>query len=371
MGWNTRLHPITNPQPGANVGVRCGDGGLIAFDFDDDETALAISEVFPESPVNKVGQRAWTSFYRADSDTPSEDFYDTNGKKVLQILSSGRQTVIPPSIHPDTKQPYRWRNGHSLYDTALHDLPSLPRDYRERILKLGYAPQKRVTEPVEVVDPETGEIASGGFEDTPHSELNNVAIKNLALWVPQLNIYKLRRRSGRIPSYEGVAQWRDSTTGKKLEERALNLRVSGIAIGDGRGYSPLDLVMAARSCSLSEAFEWLEQRVMPKRAEVEIDLEKIIETQDAPSIAPEGDTKSTNANDSDDAWVGKEWEDGDPAPAPLPMLIPYFVPLEPYLGYLWDLQNVPVEHDGGYRRVGRIVCRSESHRARSRLSGGA
>ena len=33
--------------------------------------------------------------------------------------------------------------------------------------------------------------------------------------------------------------------------------------------------------------------------------------------------------------MGKEWEDGDPIPAPLPMLIPYFIPMEPYLGYLW------------------------------------
>ena len=36
--------------------------------------------------------------------------------------------------------------------------------------------------------------------------------------------------------------------------------------GDSRGYSPLDLVMAARSCSLSEAFEWLEQRVWRPRS---------------------------------------------------------------------------------------------------------
>jgi hypothetical protein len=69
--------------------------------------------------------------------------------------------------------------------------------------------------------------------------------------VPQLNIYKLRRR-GQTPSYEGVAQWRQSTTGRPLEERALNLKISGVGIkdfGDGRGYSPLDLVVAARASS--------------------------------------------------------------------------------------------------------------------------
>ena len=57
--------------------------------------------------------------------------------------------------------------------------------------------------------------------------------------------------------------------------------------GDSRGYSPLDLVMAARSCSLSEAFEWLEQRVSPKKAEIEVDWDKIAKADDAPPVTPD------------------------------------------------------------------------------------
>ena len=49
------------PQPGAGIGVRTGNG-LVAFDYDDDEAALSISPHFPESPVNKAGQTAWTGF---------------------------------------------------------------------------------------------------------------------------------------------------------------------------------------------------------------------------------------------------------------------------------------------------------------------
>ena len=73
-GWSERASPVLTPQPNANIGVRCG-GGLVAFDFDDEEAALAISEAFESSPVNKAGQRAWTPFYRADFDVPSEDFF--------------------------------------------------------------------------------------------------------------------------------------------------------------------------------------------------------------------------------------------------------------------------------------------------------
>ena len=45
---------------------------------------------------------------------------------------------MPPSIHPDTQEPYRYVNGRSLQDISPSELPPLPRDYRERILALGY-----------------------------------------------------------------------------------------------------------------------------------------------------------------------------------------------------------------------------------------
>ena len=51
------------------------DTGLVALDYDDDEAALSISPHFPESPVNKAGQTAWTGFYRADFPVPSENVY--------------------------------------------------------------------------------------------------------------------------------------------------------------------------------------------------------------------------------------------------------------------------------------------------------
>ena len=84
MGWSKRAEPIMTPQPGAGIGVRCGSG-LVALDYDDDEAALSISPHFPESPVNKAGQKAWTGFYSADFPVPSENVYDGNGRQVMQI----------------------------------------------------------------------------------------------------------------------------------------------------------------------------------------------------------------------------------------------------------------------------------------------
>jgi len=118
-----------------------------------------------------------------------------------------------------------------------------------------------------------------------------------------LGIHKLHRQCGRYPSYRGVAQWRQSTTGKALEERDTNLSICGSGIrdfGDDRGYSPLDLVMAARSSTLAEAFCWLEEKLLPQKPDIEIDLDKIIEAQDAPKTAPddEGSTSETSAENN-------------------------------------------------------------------------
>jgi hypothetical protein len=339
--WNNRPDPIRAPQPGANIGVRCG-GGLVAFDYDDEDAALTISEAFEPSPVNKAGKRAWTPFYRADFEVLSEDFFDAEGRKVLQILSAGRQTVIPPSIHPDTKEPYRWTNGHSLYDTPLSELPLLPKDYRERIERLGYTSKKsKPTE--ETIDPETGEIKDVAADDW--RALNNAALKNLAAWVPNLNLYKCRRRVGRYPNYEAVANWRESTTGKTLEERTPNLKISSTGIkdfGNDQGYTAIDLVMAARGIGAGEAFTWLEERLRPKQPDIEIDLEKIKQAQDAPPLAPEGVAEGGTGSDDyeemekDLEVVGRPWFVNEELPEPKPMMVPYFVPshTEPCIGYV-------------------------------------
>jgi hypothetical protein len=188
--WSNRPEPIMTPQADAGIGVRCGDNGLVAFDYDAEDAALVISEAFA-CPVNKAGERGWTAFFRADFAVSSEDFHDKDGVLALQVLSSGKQTVIPPSIHPDTKQSYRWTNGKTLYDTKVDELPPLPRDYRERILALGYLASNPKKDRV------TPDTVSTVDADSTLAELNALALKNLAQWVPALGLYNCKRRMGR------------------------------------------------------------------------------------------------------------------------------------------------------------------------------
>jgi Bifunctional DNA primase/polymerase, N-terminal len=165
-GWSERPEPLTTPQPNAGIGVRMGKG-IVALDYDNEEAALRVSEVMGGSPVNKAGETAWTEFYRTNTSVPSEDFVDENGELMLQVLSDGRQTVIPPTIHPDNGQPYRWTNGHSLYDTSPEQLPELPADYRERIMALGYQPGGKKKPRTEWSAQDTRTSYDG---DGPHAE---------------------------------------------------------------------------------------------------------------------------------------------------------------------------------------------------------
>jgi hypothetical protein len=75
--------------------------------------------------------------------------------------------------------------------------------------------------------------------------------------VPELHLYRWRRKPG---GYEAVAYWRSSSTGRALELRRRNLSIVRRGIedfGDGRKYTPIDLVMAARGCDADTALGWL------------------------------------------------------------------------------------------------------------------
>jgi hypothetical protein len=266
----------TSPQPGAGIGLRCGaqpgGGFVVAIDWDHEDAAIAALDVFALA-VSKTGRRGFTSFYYSDKPVLSKDF-TIGGAAAVQVLSTGRQTVLPPSIHPGTKRPYAWDTEHTLYGIKPSDLPRLPENYIELIESilrpLGYEPEPGKPE---------GNGHDDAAEDNPFRELNRVAIKNLIKWVPDLGLYGCKRRSGATPSYEAVASWRQSSTpGRTLEQRERNLKISGLGIkdfGNGDTFSSLDLVMRAKNCSLSDAVTWLSERVRPDDGTVRIDFEAI------------------------------------------------------------------------------------------------
>lgn len=140
----------SNLQGGPGVGVVCGPiSGIIGLDFDYDVDGLheVIRQMIPDSPVKKKGSKGYTAFYRYNGERSSS--WNKNKQTVLDLLSAtgtpdeetgemvwrGKQTVLPPSLHP-LGMTYQWITRKTLLDVNPHELPVLPADFVERLDKL-------------------------------------------------------------------------------------------------------------------------------------------------------------------------------------------------------------------------------------------
>lgn len=242
----------------SGVGIITGPAshGTVAIDIDTDDAVImaAILAVLPPTPIKKRGAKGETLFYRAPHIQASTS-WSIDGHRVVDLIGPGRQTVLPPSVHPDTGQPYIWTGSETLEDVAPDQLPALAADIVTRIsaalAPFGYQSS----------EPRAPASGNGGDEDSPHRQLNDAALANLSAWVPALGLYRCRRTK---LGFEAVPMWRPSTTGRPPEKRHLNLKIVPTGIRDfgaDQGYTPLDLVMVALCCDLQSAWSFLSERL--------------------------------------------------------------------------------------------------------------
>jgi hypothetical protein len=142
--WNRlRQAPLTVDEiaaiaaeyPNAGLGVVGGYGDLVPIDIDteDPDICAAIDVVLREPLVSKRGRRGATVFCRDPSGrVKSRKFKSTDGVMMLEVLATG-QVVIPPTLHPETKQPYIWLTDYNLLQITLDELPVLQPDLCERL----------------------------------------------------------------------------------------------------------------------------------------------------------------------------------------------------------------------------------------------
>lgn len=126
---------------GCNYGLPLGPAnGIVALDIDTDNPITL--KMCPQSPLVKRGAKGETRFFRYHSKVKTTKLFQKS--KGVEILSDGTQTIIPPSVHPDTKKPYFWLSKDTLENFDINDLPiletsflqTLPRiDGRDKITK--------------------------------------------------------------------------------------------------------------------------------------------------------------------------------------------------------------------------------------------
>jgi len=127
----TRATWLKNYADG-NIGLVLGSASgvsMIDIDTEDTELAQALIAVLPESPWCKIGKKGVTLAYRYNG-TRSFRIRGKVGGMIIEHLSSKTQTVMPPSIHPDTMRPYV--SNCNLWEVKSQ-LPSLPLDIEEQL----------------------------------------------------------------------------------------------------------------------------------------------------------------------------------------------------------------------------------------------
>ena len=113
--------------------------GIIAVDMDciDPEIVDIINKMTIPSPVEKIGAKGWTRFYRYDEAIKTTTV-KYRGEVVIEILSENKKTTLPPSKHPSGAS-YKW-SGKSLLEIDVNTLPKFPTNFipnlQQKLLQL-------------------------------------------------------------------------------------------------------------------------------------------------------------------------------------------------------------------------------------------
>lgn len=115
--------------PNGNIGLPLGEAsGVVALDVDAAPIRKVIELMFQQSlPATwqRVGKKGAVYLFRFEGQA-TQRFRFPNGEMAFELLSTGAQVVVPPSIHPDTAEPY---TAEEDLVAAVARAPSLPQRF--------------------------------------------------------------------------------------------------------------------------------------------------------------------------------------------------------------------------------------------------
>jgi hypothetical protein len=118
---------------GLLMGSPFPDGtSLGALDIDRDEYVRIGRVVLRDPPSGRIGKKGGVLFVRVHGPLSNSEFKvrgeeGTRYGKVAECLFVKRLCIIPPTIHPETGQPYRWI-GRPLHEVSFEELPIVEMD---------------------------------------------------------------------------------------------------------------------------------------------------------------------------------------------------------------------------------------------------
>ncbi|MEB3199300.1 MAG: AAA family ATPase, partial [Synechococcaceae cyanobacterium] len=141
-GWQRKGHhrqriaQLLSSGEATGVGMLSGpiSGGILLVDHDGGAAGPVLQELLQGQPLPPSWQ--WSSGrpgrWQLALQVPERYWQAMRNKRVmatgttgeqLELRWTGHQSVLPPSIHPDTKEPYRWLPGRCPADLPLAEAP--------------------------------------------------------------------------------------------------------------------------------------------------------------------------------------------------------------------------------------------------------
>jgi Bifunctional DNA primase/polymerase, N-terminal len=123
--WPTKYGPL---GIGLLMGSPFPDGTTLgALDIDHDDYTRIAQALLRDPPSGRIGKKGAVFFVRVRGPLSNPEFKvrGEEGKrygKVAECLFAKKLCVIPPTIHPDTGQAYRWI-GTPLHEIDFNQLP--------------------------------------------------------------------------------------------------------------------------------------------------------------------------------------------------------------------------------------------------------
>jgi hypothetical protein len=245
----------SNDWPDAGICVPMGGAnGLLGIDIDTDRRDIVDAlerELDGLLIARRRGKRGYCAFVRVpEGFVLKQTKWNVDGLRVLDLLWTGRQVVMPPTIHPDTQKAYEWLSPFKAYD--LDEMPPCPDDIVERC--------RRAIEPFQNADDkrkQTDELTRAEYvvneSDNIGRQINDAALHSVSTWINDLCPAEMIDYSKWTKQYRIKPFWRGVTDAAKV-----SISVDGIRdFAENKGYTPIDLVMVVRGCEVGEAMEWL------------------------------------------------------------------------------------------------------------------
>jgi len=108
---------------GQNVGLLCGkpSGNRVDVDLDPDEAVKIAGRFLPPTLTSGRESRPHSHWWYVAPGAKSRDWKDTDRSKLIELRSTGRQTLVAPSTHPDGDA-YIWHPGLEMEEIPSDEL---------------------------------------------------------------------------------------------------------------------------------------------------------------------------------------------------------------------------------------------------------